>query len=107
MTNFAKIENNTVVQIIVAEQDVIDSGLFGNGWVLVSENPTKGCIAFNGCKYNEQNNAFYSESSFPSWRFNQETFNWESPNPYPTDGEKYYWDETLINWIKISESGIE
>ena len=30
MSHFAKIENNIVTQVIVAEQDVIDSGLFGD-----------------------------------------------------------------------------
>lgn len=30
MSHFAKVENNIVVQVIVAEQDVIDTGLFGD-----------------------------------------------------------------------------
>ena len=30
MSHFAKIENNIVTQVIVVEQDVIDSGLFGD-----------------------------------------------------------------------------
>ena len=30
MSHFAKVENNIVTQVIVAEQDVIDSGLFGD-----------------------------------------------------------------------------
>jgi len=30
MAHFAKIENGIVAQVIVAEQDVIDSGLFGS-----------------------------------------------------------------------------
>ena len=30
MAHFAKIENGIVTQVIVAEQDVIDSGVFGN-----------------------------------------------------------------------------
>lgn len=38
MSHFAKVENNFVVQVIVAEQDVIDSGMFGTGWVQTSYN---------------------------------------------------------------------
>lgn len=102
MTNFAKIENDFVVQMIVAEQDVIDSGLFGTGWVLVSETPVKGCVAFNGCKYDQQNNVFYAVSSFPSWTFNQEKFIWDSPTPMPTDGKPYRWDETTTSWMEIT-----
>ena len=38
MTHFAKVKNGIVTQVIVAEQDVIDSGLFGDGWVQTSYN---------------------------------------------------------------------
>ena len=38
MTHFAKVENGIVTNVIVAEQDVIDSGLFGDGWVQTSYN---------------------------------------------------------------------
>ena len=33
MSHFAKVENGIVAQVIVAEQDVIDTGIFGHGWV--------------------------------------------------------------------------
>ena len=36
MSHFAKVENGIVTQVIVAEQDVIDSGLFGTGWIQTS-----------------------------------------------------------------------
>ena len=45
MSHYAKIdENNTVVQVIVAEQDVIDSGLFGDpaSWIQTSYNTQGG-----------------------------------------------------------------
>jgi hypothetical protein len=38
MSHFAKVENGIVTQVIVAEQDVIDSGIFGHGWVQTSYN---------------------------------------------------------------------
>jgi hypothetical protein len=38
MSHFAKVENGVVTQVIVAEQDVIDSGIFGHGWVQTSYN---------------------------------------------------------------------
>ena len=31
MSHFAKVENGIVTQVIVAEQDAIDSGIFGHG----------------------------------------------------------------------------
>ena len=33
MSEFAKIENSIVTKVIVADQDVIDSGAFGSGWI--------------------------------------------------------------------------
>ncbi len=38
MSHFAKVENGIVANVIVAEQDVIDSGIFGHGWVQTSYN---------------------------------------------------------------------
>jgi hypothetical protein len=36
---------------------------------------------------------------FDSWILNTETFLWESPIPYPDDGEPYVWDEETQTWI--------
>jgi hypothetical protein len=50
MSHFAKIENNIVVQVIVAEQDVIDSGLFGDPafWIQTSYNTHNGIHVLGG-----------------------------------------------------------
>ncbi len=47
LSHFAKVENGLVTQVIVAEQDVIDSGIFGHGWVQTSYN-THGGVHANG-----------------------------------------------------------
>ena len=50
MAHYAKVNSQGIVeQVIVAEQDVIDSGLFGNptGWVQTSYN-THGGVHANG-----------------------------------------------------------
>ncbi len=47
MSHFAKIENGIVTQVIVAEQDVIDSNILGDGWVQTSYN-THGNVHANG-----------------------------------------------------------
>ena len=50
MSHFAKVENNIVTQVIVAEQDVIDSGLFGDpaSWVQTSYNTHNGVHLLGG-----------------------------------------------------------
>ena len=50
MAHFAQIQNNIVTQVIVAEQDVINSGLFGSpaSWIQTSYNTHNGVHALGG-----------------------------------------------------------
>jgi hypothetical protein len=50
MSHFAKVENNIVTQVIVAEQDVINSGLFGDpkSWIQTSYNTYNGTHRLGG-----------------------------------------------------------
>jgi len=50
MSHFAKVENNIVTQVIVAEQDVINTGLFGNpaSWIQTSYNTHNGVHLLGG-----------------------------------------------------------
>ena len=117
MSHFAKIENVIVTQVIVAEQDVIDSGMFGAGWVQTSYN-TRGGLHYGqdgqpdggvalrknyagiGYSYDAGRDAFIAPQPFPSWVLNEQTCQWEAPVPMPTDGKMYSWDEATLNWIE-------
>ena len=113
MSHFAKIENEIVTQVIVTEQNVIDSGLFGQGWVQTSYNtlggqhpenrPLRKNYAGIGYTYDIQRDAFIAPKPYPSWLLNEETCLWGSPVPYPTDDKRYLWDETTISWIQIND----
>ncbi len=50
MSHFAKIENNIVTQVIVVEQDIINTGLFGDPafWVQTSYNTRDGVHLLGG-----------------------------------------------------------
>ena len=110
MSHFAKIENGIVTQVIVAEQDVIDSGLFGEGWIQTSYNtignkhpenrPLRGNYAGIGYTYDAKNDVFYAPQPFPSWLLNTTTWLWEAPTAMPVDGQLYKWDEPTLSWIK-------
>jgi len=111
MSHFAKVENGIVTQVIVAEQDVIDSGLFGNGWIQTSYNtyggqhpegkPLRKNYAGVGFTYDSNNDAFIPPQTYPSWILNQITYLWEAPIPMPTDGKLYYWNEPTISWVEM------
>jgi hypothetical protein len=119
MAHFAKVENGIVTQVIVAEQDVIDSGIFGHGWVQTSYNTRNGVhygqdgqpdggvalrknYAGIGYSYDSVRDAFIPPQPYPSWTLDEDTCNWNSPTPYPTDGNIYAWDEATTSWTEVT-----
>lgn len=114
MSHFAKVENGTVTQVIVAEQDVIDSGLFGTGWVQTSYNtqggvhllggtPMRKNYAGIGYTYDEAKDAFYASQPYPSWTLNETSCIWEAPVAMPVEeGKNYVWDEPTTNWVETT-----
>lgn len=112
MSHFAKVENGIVTQVIVAEQDVIDSGLFGAGWVQTSYNtyagrhpegrPLRKNYAGVGFAYDAVRDAFIPPKIYPSWVLNEDTCRWDAPVAKPNDGKFYEWDETQQNWIEVT-----
>jgi hypothetical protein len=113
MSHFAKVENGIVTQVIVAEQDVIDSGIFGHGWVQTSYNtkggqhpegrPLRKNYAGIGFTYDDEKDAFIAPQPYPSWLLDEETCLWNSPVPYPSDDKLYSWDETTTSWVQIND----
>ena len=114
MSHFAKIENGTVTQVIVVEQDVLDTGLFGdpNLWVQTSYNtfggvhllggtPLRKNYAGAGYTYDSGRDAFIPPTPFASWILNEDSCLWEAPTPMPTDDKQYQWDEETLSWVEI------
>lgn len=112
MAHFAKVEDGIVTQVIVAEQNVIDSGLFGDGWVQTSYNtyggqhpegrPLRKNFAGVGFTYDAERDAFIPPQAFPSWTLNEDTCLWEPPAPYPSNGSLHRWDEETLMWVEIA-----
>lgn len=116
MAHFAKIDaNNIVVEVIVAEQDFIDSGAVGDPsqWVQTSYN-TRGGVHLNGGVplranyaviggiYDRANDVFYEQkpAKHPSFVISAPTWQWTQPTPKPNDGKVYLWDESLVKWVE-------
>jgi hypothetical protein len=120
MSHFAKVENGIVTQVIVAEQDFIESGAVGDPatWIQTSYN-TRGGIHYGangqpdngiplrknyaaiGDCYNAEADAFYTKRPYPSWSLDKNTFLWNPPSPHPGTGLVYYWDEGTLSWQEI------
>ena len=112
MSHFAKIENGLVTQVIVAEQDVIDSGLFGTGWVQTSYNthggqhpegrPLRKNYAGIGYSYDAVRDAFIPPKPYASWVLNENTCQWDAPTPMPVEaGKMFKWDEPTTAWVEF------
>ena len=131
MSHFAKVLTLTngkgvVDDVIVAEQDFIDSGAEGDSslWWQTSYN-TYGNVHYGqdgqpdggvalranyaGIGYtldttvvqNGVTGVFYAPQPYPSWLLDTQTYLWEAPVPYPSTGGPYQWDEATQSWIAV------
>ena len=116
MSHFAQLDsNNTVISVLVIEQDVIDTGLFGEptSFIQTSYNtysgthqlggtPLRNNYAGIGFTYDSTRDAFIPPKLYTSWTLNEDTCLWEAPTPMPTDDKSYTWDEETTSWLEIS-----
>jgi hypothetical protein len=92
MSHFAYVENGIVTKVLVIEQDVINTGLFGNpgNWVQTSYNtfggvhrlggtPLRKNYAGIGFVYDSVRDAFYAPQPSPEWTLDEETCTWIAP----------------------------
>ena len=111
MSHFARINAQGIVeQVIVAEQDFIDTLPDKTSWVQTSYNtfggqhpqnrPLRKNFAGIGYTYDPVRDAFIPPKPFASWTLNENTCLWDAPVAYPTDGKVYVWDEDKQQWIE-------
>ena len=107
MAHFAKInKTNIVTDVIVAEQDFINSGKVGDSflWIQTSYNGSfRKNYAGIGFQYDKTRDAFIAPKPYPSWILNETTCRWEAPVAYPDDGKLYLWNEENERWDLIEE----
>jgi hypothetical protein len=51
-----------------------------------------------GYNYDSQRDAFIPPKTYNSWILNENTCLWEAPITYPTDGQRYDWNEDTQSW---------
>tara|TARA_A100001391_G_C4900020_1_gene233390 strand:+ start:161 stop:538 length:378 start_codon:yes stop_codon:yes gene_type:complete len=120
MAHYAKVRDDKVVTVIVAEKEFFDTFVDDTPgkWVQTSYN-TRGGVHYQpntntpssdqskalrknyagvGFVYDSDKDAFYEPQPYDSWTLNTTTCLWEAPVAYPTDGKAYLWDETSKSW---------
>ena len=111
MAHFAKVQNGIVTQVIVAEPEFFETFVDTSPgeWIQTSYNtyggvhklggtPLRKNYAGTGFTYDKTRDAFIPPQPYPSWTLNEETCLWDSPVPYPTDGNAYIWNEETQTW---------
>lgn len=111
MTHFARVQEGIVTEVIVIEQDMLDTGLWGppEEWVQTSYNTHGGVHAFGGTPlrknfagigytYDSDLDAFIPPKLFDSWTLDELTCQWKAPIECPQDGNFYIWNEENQQW---------
>jgi hypothetical protein len=120
MAHYARVNIQMLVtQVIVAEQEFIDTLPDAGSWVQTSYNTRGGKhydpetgnesadqtkalrknFAGVGFKYDVDRDAFIPSQPYASWTLNDDTCLWEAPVAYPDDGQRYTWDESSTSWV--------
>ena len=55
-----------------------------------------------GYTYDSNRDAFIAPKPFNSWILNEQTCNWNAPVAYPTDGQRYSWNEETQSWTLLN-----
>ena len=123
MTTFAQVKNGTVISVIVAEQDYIDTLPVEENveWVktdpqtmcnkhydldnkLDSGTPFRGNYATVGGLYDKEKDVFCGPKPGKDWKLNEKYYTWEPPVPVPnfhdgqTDLDHFVWDDSK-GWV--------
>jgi hypothetical protein len=114
MAHFAKVENGVVTQVIVIDQDTLNTGHWGDPslWIQTSYNtqggkhllggtPLRKNYAGVGFTYDANRDAFIPLRPFASWVLDEDTCLWGAPTPIPTDGKMYNWNEDSKSWVEF------
>ena len=118
MAYFAKLENNTVVQVISISNDICGEPTltfpetesagrafiantlkFAGVWKQTSfNNNFRGRYAGIGYTYDADADVFIAPQPYPSWTLDS-NHDWQPPTPRPTEGN-YFWSEAELKWIQ-------
>lgn len=121
MAHFARVNEGIVTDVLVVPDDQeADGNAYLNGlglegvWVQTSYNtyggvhlsggtPLRKNYAGIGFTFDAEMDAFIPPSPYPSWVLGGESCLWESPVPYPDDGNDYFWDEDNQAWVLLED----
>ena len=97
-----------VTQVIVADSQQWCQANLGGEWIQTSYNTQGGVNSrdggtslhknYAGIGYGWDGVGFFAPQPYPSWTKDADTYLWNAPVAYPTDGERYSWNEETVAW---------
>lgn len=99
--------SNTIVNIIVADEDYINSQNHNSFMLTTDIDEDKRDKIIIGFVYDEANTRFVPRKYYDSWIFDEESYRWKPPIDMPTDDKNYSWDEDNISWKEVTETDVE
>ena len=120
MATFAKIGlNSKVIESLSVHNDVLkdangmEQEALGidfltklTGWAIWRQTSYNNNMRKNhagiGFSYDEERDAFIPPKPYPSWVLDEDTCLWDSPTPYPDDGNRYEWNESTKAWDDVT-----
>ena len=123
MAHYAKVTDGKVTRVIVAEAEFFKTFVDDSpgDWIQTSYN-TRGGIHYEPNSntpssdqskalrknyaginwiYDEDKDMFSPPQPYPSWTIDDATGFWKAPVAYPSDGDKYDWNESTKSWVKV------
>lgn len=94
MPNYAIYENDTILNVIVADSKEIAEQMTGMNAIDSEDRIAIGWYLHNG--------EWVYPSPFPSWSWSGS--GWIPPIPYPEDGKVYQWDESNLQWVEVNNN---
>lgn len=120
MAHYAFLDSNNVVTEVIVGKNEGDEGIDWEQWYgafrgqvckRTSYNTIAGIHTNSGTPYRKNyagigysfdagRDAFIPPKPYASWLLDEQTCNWNSPNPTPQGDKQYTWDESTIAWVE-------
>jgi len=97
MANYAKVVDNIVTKVIVAEASFFDTFVDDSPGIWIESSN-----AAMGYTYDAAKSTFVPAKLYASWTLDESTNEWTAPTAYPDDGKVYVWNEDTTNWTEIT-----
>lgn len=104
MAYFVKVFESKVIDTISAPEDYFDTFVdtTPGKWIeTFKDDSQRGKFAGIGDTYDKVNDRFLPPKPHDSWVFDEDDYRWVAPTEYPTDGNRYEWNEDSETWTQL------